>query len=72
MCYYATTCKSYCHYLIFRELHKKRYQTHKNEISHSAIEMLSLPSNHIEACVPGNKLSTVYYFDRKNRPHSDL
>ena len=34
--------------------------------------MFSLPSNHIKACVPKNKLSTVYYFYEKNRPHSDL
>ena len=38
-----------------REFHEKRYQTHKNEISHSAIEMLSLPSNHIGACVRNKK-----------------
>ena len=38
----------------------------------SQIEMLSQPSNPIEACVPKNKLSTVYYFQEKNRPHSDL
>ena len=44
----------------------------KNEIYHFAIEMLSLPSNHIEACVPKNKLSTVYYFYEKNLPYSDL
>ena len=54
------------------EFHEKRYQTHKNEISHFAIEMLSLPSNHIKACVSKNKLSTVYYFYKKNRPYSDL
>ena len=57
---------------IDREFHEKRYQTHKNEISHFAIEMFSLPSNHIKVCVPKNKLSTVYYFYEKNRPHSDL
>ena len=45
---------------------------HKNEIFHFAIEMLSLPSNHIEDCVPENKLSTIYYFYEKNRPYSDL
>ena len=45
---------------IDREFHEKRYQTHKNEISHFAIEMFSLPSNHIKACVPKNKL--FYYF----------
>ena len=55
-----------------RKFHEKRYQTHENEISHFAIEMLSLPSNHIEACVPKNKLSIVNYFYEKNRPHSDL
>ena len=57
---------------IKRVFHEKRYQTHKNEISHFAIEMLSLPSNHIQACVPKKTLSTVYYFYEKNRPHSDL
>ena len=34
--------------------------------------MYSLPSNHIEACVPKNKLSTVCFFYEKNRPDSDL
>ena len=34
----------------------------------SQIEMLSLPSNPIEACVPKNKLSTVYYFQEKKSP----
>ena len=57
---------------IKHEFHEKRYQTHKNEISHFAIERLSLPSNHIEASVPRDKLSTLYYFYEKNRPHSDL
>ena len=38
----------------------------------SQIEMISQPSNPVKACVPKNKLSTVYYFQEKNRPHSDL
>ena len=50
-----------------REFHEKRYQTHKNEISHFAIEMLSQPTNHIEACVPNKN-----YIYEKHRPHSDL
>ena len=35
-----------------REFHAKRCQTHKNVISHFAIEMFSLSSNHIRVCVP--------------------
>ena len=31
----------------------------------SQMEILSLPSNPIEACVPKNKLSTVHYFQEK-------
>ena len=47
-----------CHQFMIdgREFHEKRYQTHKNEISHFAIEMLSLRSNHIGACVPNKKI----------------
>ena len=57
-----------------REFNEKRYQTHTNIISHFAIEMLSLPSNHIEACVglPNKTIINRLLYFRKNRPHSDL
>ena len=40
-------------YVLKHEFHGKRYQSHKNKIYYFAIKMFSLPSNHIEACLPG-------------------
>ena len=49
-----------------REFHEKRYQTHENEISHFAIEMLYLPSNHIGACVQNKKnINRLLYLQKK-------
>ena len=44
-----------------REFHAKRCQTHKNVISHFAIEMFSLSSNYIGDYVP-KKISNGILF----------